>query len=159
MISSKCGSRFVIAVLFFVMASVVAAQDYRGKVQGSITDENGAAIPGAHVVLRNTKTGVEVTRAADNDGHYIFDFVDPGDYVVVVEQTGFKKAVQENVIVRVRGDISVNLKLAVGGVQETVTVEAPPVAVQFGSSSTLLSIANKMIGPVPGKRHHPGHVT
>ena len=89
MISSKYGLRFVIVVLFFVMASVVAAQDYRGKVQGSITDENGAAIPGAHVVLRNTKTGVEVTRAADNDGHYIFDFVDPGDYVVVVEQTGF----------------------------------------------------------------------
>src|SRR5258708_39160342 len=112
MISSKCGLRFVIVTLFFVMDSVGVGQDYRGKVQGSVTDENGGAIPGAHVVLRNTKTGVEVNRAADNDGHYIFDFVDPGDYVVVVEQAGFKKAVQENVIVRVRGDISVNLKRA-----------------------------------------------
>src|SRR5258708_39059447 len=112
MISSKCGLRLAVVTLFFVMASLVAAQDYRGKVQGSVTDENGAAIPGAHGVLRNTKTGVEVNRAADNDGHYIFDFVDPGDYVVVVEQAAFKKAVQENVIVRVLGDISGNLKRA-----------------------------------------------
>jgi hypothetical protein len=158
MISSKCGLRFAVVTLFLVIVSVVAAQDYRGKVQGSVTDENGAAIPGAHVVLRNTKTGVEVTRAADNDGHYIFDFVDPGEYVVVVEQAGFKKAVQENVIVRVRGDISVNLKLAVGGVQETVTVEAPPVAVQFGSSSTLLTIENKVIDQLPIRGRNPYNV-
>src|SRR5258708_20249150 len=140
MISSKCGLRLAVVTLFFVMASLVAAQDYRGKVQGSVTDENGGAIPGAHVVLRNTKTGVEVNRAADNDGHYIFDFVDPGDYVVVVEQAGFKKAVQENVIVRVRGDISVNLKLAVGGGQETVTVQNPPVPAHFCSSTPFISI-------------------
>ncbi|MDQ2922229.1 MAG: carboxypeptidase-like regulatory domain-containing protein, partial [Acidobacteriota bacterium] len=158
MISSKCGLRFAVVILFFAMASVVAAQDYRGKVQGSVTDENGAAVPGANVVLRNVNTGVEVTRAADNDGHYIFDFVDPGEYVVVIEQAGFKKAVQENVIVRVRGDISVNLKLSVGGVQETVTVEAPPVAVQFGSSSTLLTIENKVIDQLPIRGRNPYNV-
>ena len=132
MISSKCGFRLAVVTLLFAMVSVVSAQDYRGKVQGTVTDESGGSIPGASVVLRNVNTGVEVTRAADGDGHYIFDFVEPGEYVVVVEQTGFKKAVQENVVVRVRGDILVDLKLSVGGVQETVTVEAAPVAVQFG---------------------------
>src|SRR5258706_2210909 len=112
--------RFSLAalVLVFLCTSLAVAQDYRGKVQGVVSDENGAAIPGAHVVLRNVKTGVEATRAADSDGRYIFDFVEPGDYVVVAEQQGFKKAVQENVIVRVRGDISVDLKLSVGGGQE-----------------------------------------
>ena len=121
-----------------LLVSSVAAQDYRGKVQGSVTDEAGAAIPGAQVVLRNTQTGVDVTRQTDGDGNYVFDFVEPGEYIIVIEQTGFKKAVQENVIVRNRADITVDLKLSVGGVTETVTVESPPVAVQFGSSSTLL---------------------
>ena len=83
-------------------------------------------------MLRKRQTGVEVTRQANGDGHYIFDFVEPGEYIVVVEQTGFKKAVQENVIVRNRATSTVDLKLSVGGVQETVTVEAPPIAVQFG---------------------------
>ena len=126
--------RFCLATLAVLLltASFVVAQDYRGKVQGSVSDENGGAIPGAQVVLRNIKTGVEATRAADDNGHYIFDFVEPGEYIVVIEQTGFKKAIQENVIVRVRSDLTVDLKLAVGGVQETVTVESPPIAVQFG---------------------------
>src|SRR5258708_38593911 len=149
MISSKCGLRLAVVTLFFVMASLVAAQDYRGKVQGSVTDENGGAIPGAHVVLRNTKTGVEVNRAADNDGHYIFDFVDPGDYVVVVEQTGFKKAVQENVIVRVRVDISVNLKLAGGGGEAPGYVQAPPLSGQLASCTTFGHLSDRTRDQLP----------
>lgn len=159
MISSKYALRFGVITLLLAMASVAAAQDYRGKVQGSVTDENGGAIPGAHVVLRNVKTGVEATRPSDSNGHYIFDFVEPGDYVVVIEQTGFKKAVQENVRVQVRSDVTVDLKLAVGGVQETVTVEAPPIAVQFGSSSTLLTIENKVIDQLPVRGRNPYSVT
>jgi hypothetical protein len=153
--------RFSAAVVacLFLMVSAVAAQDYRGKVQGTITDEAGAAVPGASVVLRNTQTGVEVTRQSNDDGHFIFDFVEPGQYIVVVEQTGFKKAVQENVIVRNRADITVDLKLSVGGVQETVTVEAPPIAVQFSSSSTLLTIENKVIDQLPVRGRNPYSVT
>lgn len=64
----------VIALLLLLGFSV--AQDYRGKVQGSVTDEAGASVPGAQVVLRDTQTGVDVTRQSDDDGHYIFDFVE-----------------------------------------------------------------------------------
>jgi hypothetical protein len=152
--------RFGIAaiVVLLVLVSSVSAQDYRGKVQGTVSDEAGAALPGANVVLRNTQTGAEVTRQADSDGHYIFDFVEPGQYIVVVEQSGFKKAVQENVIVRNRADITVDLKLSVGGVQETVTVESPPIAVQFGSSSTLLTIENKLVDQLPVRGRNPYNV-
>ena len=146
-----------IALLLLIVSSV-AAQDYRGKVQGSVTDEAGASVPGAQVVLRNTQTGVDVTRQSNDDGHYIFDFVEPGEYIIVIEQTGFKKAVQENVIVRNRADITVNLKLAVGGVTETVTVESAPIAVQFGSSSSLLTIENKLIDQLPVRGRNPYNV-
>ncbi len=158
MISSNYRFCLVALALVLFSASFAIAQDYRGKVQGVVSDENGAAIPGAHIVLRNVKTGVEASRASDSDGRYIFDFVEPGDYVVVAEQSGFKKAVQENVIVRVRGDISVDLKLAVGGVQETVTVEASPIAVQFSSSSTLLTVENKVIDQLPIRGRNPYNV-
>ncbi len=148
----------LVLALMLVFAASAAGQDYRGKVQGSITDENGAAVPGAHVVLRNIESGVEVTRQTNDDGRYVFDFVDPGEYTVAVEHAGFKKALQEHVIVRVRGDISVDLKLAVGGLQETVTIEASPVAVQFGSSSTLLTIENKVIDQLPIRGRNPYNV-
>src|SRR5215813_7602457 len=147
-----------VIALILLAGSSISAQDYRGKVQGTIIDEAGAAVPGANVVLRNTKTGVDVARQSNADGHYIFDFVEPGDYIVVVEQTGFKKAVQENVVVRVRADVTVDLKLSVGGVQEPVTVESPPIAVQFGSSSTLLTIENKLVDQLPVRGRNPYNV-
>lgn len=158
MTSSNYRFGIVVIAFLFLMVSSVAAQDYRGKVQGTITDEVGATIPGASVVLRNTQTAVDVTRQSDSDGHYIFDFVEPGQYIVVVEQTGFKKAVQENVIVRNRADITVDLKLSVGGVQETVTVESAPVALQFASSSTLLTIDNKLVDQLPVRGRNPYNV-
>jgi hypothetical protein len=159
MTSSNYRLGVAVIALLLLMLSSVAAQDYRGKVQGTISDEAGAAIPGANVVLRNTQTGVEVTRQTNSDGHYIFDFVEPGQYIVVIEQTGFKKAVQENVIVKNRADITVDLKLSVGGVQETVTVESPPIALQFGSSSSLLTIENKLIDQLPVRGRNPYSVT
>src|SRR5688572_28560545 len=106
--------RFCIAAMavLFVMLPSVAAQDYRGKVQGVVTDEAGSTVAGAHVVLLNVKTGVAVDRESDSDGHFIFDFVEPGEYQLDIERTGFKKAVQENVMVRNRGDLTVDLKLS-----------------------------------------------
>ena len=159
MTSSKYLVRLVVlATVLLTLAPLVFAQDYRGKVQGFVKDENGSAILGAQVVLRNVKTGVEVTRNSDSEGRFVFDFVDPGDYVLMAEQTGFKKAVQENIVVRVRGDIAVDLKMTVGGVTETVTVEAAPVAVQFNSSSTLLTVENKVIDQLPIRGRNPYNV-
>ena len=153
-------ARLAVTVFAFVLAVAVpiVGQDYRGKVQGLIADDNGAAVPGAQVTLHNINNGVEATRQSNDDGRYVFDFVEPGEYSVLVEKSGFKKAIQEHVLVRVRGDISVDIKLAVGVMQETVTVEAPPVAVQFGSSSTLLTVENKVIDQLPIRGRNPYNV-
>ncbi len=145
-------------VVFFGLASQVAAQDYRGKVQGNITDEAGAAILGANVVLHNDETGVDVTRQASDDGHYIFDFVSPGVYTIIVEQSGFKKAEQKNVTVQQRGDVTVDIKLSVGQVSEVVTVEAPPVEIQFNSSGQALTIENKVIDQLPIRGRNPYNI-
>lgn len=158
MISSSCRIGIVVFAALLALASGVAAQDYRGKVQGTVTDEAGAAVPGASVLLQNVKTGVEVSRQADGAGHFIFDFVEPGDYRVVVEQTGFKKGVQENVIVLTRADITVDMKLAVGGLTETVTVQEAPIALQLNTSGTALTIENKVIDQLPIRGRNPYNV-
>src|SRR4051812_40626157 len=109
----------VVAAVFLIGAAPpVAGQDYRGKVSGTVSDVNTAAIPGARVTLRNDETGVEVERQTDGDGRYQFDFVDPGNYTVTVEQAGFKKVEQKNVGVRQRGDVTADLTLEVGGVTD-----------------------------------------
>ncbi|HEX6183415.1 MAG TPA: carboxypeptidase-like regulatory domain-containing protein, partial [Pyrinomonadaceae bacterium] len=147
------------AALLLGSALPAAAQDYRGKVQGSVSDVNTAAVPGARVVLRNDDTGVEVVRQTDSDGHYQFDFVDPGTYTVTVELAGFKKAEQKNVLVRQRGDVTADVTLEVGGVTDVVTVEAPPVQVEFTTSSSALTIDNAIIDQLPIRGRNPYNVS
>ncbi|MCC6591447.1 MAG: TonB-dependent receptor [Bryobacterales bacterium] len=139
--------RYLFAFAIFGMLGL--AQDYRGKVQGIITDSTTAAVPGAKVVLSNDNTGVSATRSTDATGKYLFDYVEPGVYTLAVESPGFNKVLQQNVTVQVRADISVNLTLQVGQVTESVVVTSAPVAVQFTTSSRELTIDGKMISTLP----------
>src|SRR6185437_984765 len=107
------------------------AQDYRGRVQGLITDPTQAAVSGASVTLRNINTGIEQARQVDNTGHYLFDFVQPGTYSVAVRAPGFQNYVQENVVVTTAGDVTVNAVLTVGGVSQTVNVTEEVSTVEF----------------------------
>src|SRR4029450_3191881 len=132
-----------------VLAVPASAQDYRGRVQGSIADSSGAALPGVSVTLTNTATNVAATRVTDTQGRYVFDFVDPGAYTVVGELSGFKKADQRNVRVPQRGDVTVNLAMDVGGIEETVVVEAAPSSVKFTTSSSDFTIERQLVDQVP----------
>src|SRR5262245_50387157 len=93
----------------------VMAQDYRGRVQGSVGDETGALIPGTTVTLRNDATGVANTYVSDETGRYIFDFVDPGGYTMTAELPGFNKAEQKNVRVQQRAAVIVDFVMKIGG--------------------------------------------
>ena len=88
-------------------------------------------------------------------GHYLFDFVEPGTYTLTAELEGFKKAEQKNVRVQQRGDVTVELILAIGGISETVTVEAAPPMVQFNTSSAVLTMERQLIDQVPISGRNP----
>jgi hypothetical protein len=136
-------------------APPAGAQDYRGRVQGSVVDATQGALPGATVTMKNDATGVAVTFVADKDGHYIFDFVEPGVYTITGELQGFKTAQQRNVRVPQRGSVTADLTLEVGGLEERVVVEAPPVTVQFKSSSSDLTIERQLVDQVPINGRNP----
>jgi hypothetical protein len=144
-------------VLLFIPA-LTRAQDYRAKVQGSITDPTHAAIDDARVTLKNLGTGVEVTRETNTEGRYIFDFVESGVYMILVEATGFKKYEQHNIKVENRGDVTVDALLEVGQVSEVVNVEASPVAVQFNSASDVTTIGRELVEQLPIRGRNPYNV-
>src|SRR5215813_13165773 len=144
--------------LLIVMSALALAQDYRGKVQGVVTDTSNAALAGASVTLRNDGTGVEVTRQTNSEGRYIFDFVESGVYTVIVQATGFKKFEQRGFTVQNRGDVTVDARLQIGGVTEVVTVQDSPVAVQFNSASDTTTIGNEIINQIPLRGRNPYNV-
>ncbi len=110
------------ALLLALVAASAHAQETRGRVQGTVADSSGGIVPGASVVLSNDNTGIAVTRTSNREGGYLFDYVDPGTYTLTVTLTGFNTAVQKNIRVQQRADLTVDVKLSVGGINETVTV-------------------------------------
>ncbi len=156
-LQSRSSILVVLAVLLF-MPMLARAQDYRGKVQGSITDASQAALAGAKVTLKNVGTGVEVTRQTNAEGHYIFDFVESGMYMVLVEAPGFKKHEQRNVTVENRGDLTVDARLEVGGVSEVITIQDSPVSVQFNSTSAVTTIGRELVSQLPIRGRNPYNI-
>lgn len=125
------------------------AQDYRARVQGVVTDPTQAVIPGATVVLTNTQTGVTATRQTNLSGWYVFDFVEPGLYTLTVEAEGFQRLVRENIMVPIRGDVTVNVQLEVGTTAQEITVTAGAAAIQFNTANRELTLDNKMVRELP----------
>jgi hypothetical protein len=138
-----------------MLAGMLFAQEYRGRVQGVVSDSSRAVVPGARVTLHNAKTGVEAVKESGPNGHYLFDFVEPGVYLVRVEMEGFNKFVQENILVENRGDVTVNASLQLGAVAETISVTAAPVTVKFNTTSMEMTVDNQMVRELPIVARNP----
>src|SRR5437763_5169696 len=145
--------------LFFLFIASGLAQDYRGRVEGTVTDQTKSVIAGATVMLGNVNTGIKTIRKTSDTGLYLFDLVEPGSYSITVEQPGFGNFVQENIVVQTRGDVTVNAMLSPGAVQQNITVVEVPAAVQFNSSNRELTIDSKMATEIPRFDRNPFKLT
>jgi hypothetical protein len=104
------------------------AQAVWGAISGYVADQSGAAVPGASVSITNAKTGVQTEGVTDSAGLYNITHLDPGEYSVTVEAAGFKRFVQEHVILQVDSTVRIDLKLELGAITPKVTVTgAPPI--------------------------------
>ncbi len=142
-------------LVLLLIAGIAAAQEFRGRVQGVVTDQGGGVVPGASAVLKNDLTGVSITRLTNAEGRYLFDYVDPGTYTLTMELTGFKTGVQKNIVVGQRGDVTVDMRLEIGNLSETVTVMETPVAVQFNTASHDLTLDKQMVMDLPSNTRNP----
>ena len=105
-------------------AAPLRAQVAGGEITGIVHDSTGAAVPGATVTVTNVDTGVPRVAVSSGDGVYIAPGLAPGEYRVVIELSGFKPIRREGVRVTTGAKARVDFELAVGTVQEQVTVVA-----------------------------------
>lgn len=138
-----------------VAALLCFAQDYRGRVQGVVSDPTNAAIAQATVTLVNMNTKVATVRTTDTDGRYLFDYVEPGTYTLSGESPGFGKFSQANLQVLVRSDLTVNMSLKVGDITQSVTVADSAVELQFNTTTLSQTIDGKMLKELPVLARNP----
>ncbi len=150
------GLGYLLSIPLLVSCLGVAfAQDYRGKVQGVVTDSSQAVIAGAKVTLLNINTGVTTTKESNNVGIYRFDFVEPGTYNLEAVSAGFAKSIQQNVLVQTQGDVTVNITLQPGRVSQSVTVTANPVELQMNTTTKELTVTSTQLSQLPFQERNP----
>jgi len=142
-------------VLLTFVAVISLAQEYRGRIQGMVSDSSGAVMPGANVTLHSLSTGISTLRQTDETGRYLFALVEPGTYSITVEAVGFNTFVESNVPLAARGDVTVNALLKAGDVRETVTVASEASQVQFNTSKLDTSVDAHMSENIPQLWRNP----
>ena len=116
-------------ILVFLCALPIAGlAQIGGSIDGTVSDPNGAVVPQAKVTATNTATGVQTTVETSQGGVYAFPVLPPGPYTITVKQAGFKTFVREGIEVRLSLSETIDIKLELGTVQQTVEVKgAAPV--------------------------------
>jgi hypothetical protein len=112
------------------------------SLTGRVTDQTGAIIPGASVVVRNIETGAVRSVETDSVGRYVIAGLAPGTYSVKVNARGFERFSQVSVAVAASAQTVVDVRLTVGAESQTVTVQADALAVQTDSN-----VVSTLIGP------------
>lgn len=116
------------AVLFLTLCFLVVpralAQATSGSLAGTITDPTGAVVPNAKVTIHDVDRGTDYQVTSNSSGWYIRNQMPNGRYDVHVDAPGFKAVDQKNVVVNVDRQTDLNIAMALGNSQQTVTVEA-----------------------------------
>src|SRR5262245_37110938 len=138
------------ALVFTVLAAVVLqAQTATGEVNGTVSDPNGAAVPGAIVKLVNQATKAETETITSQSGYFTFVNVKPASYVLMIETKGFKKSLTNPFSLGVSETVTQNVSLAIGEMSEVVEVSAASELVQSSSSELGSVINERTVGDLP----------
>ena len=125
------------------------AQSERGSIRGTVQDASGAVLPNCEVTAINIATGVRTPTRSTDAGNYNIPQLPPGTYNLQAECSGFKKAVQENVLVQVSEVVGLDLHMEVGQVSDSVTVSASAAMLQSETSEVATDVNPKAYTDLP----------
>jgi hypothetical protein len=136
-------------------AASVYGQSSQGGVRGVVSDSQGGAIADAKISLVNGSTGETRTALTNGSGGYDFTAVAPATYSIVTEHPGFKKFERKNVVVDTQELITVDVKLEVGAVSDSVMVTEEVPLVEASNASQGQVLDNQKLVDLPNLGRNP----
>jgi hypothetical protein len=124
-----------------VLACATAFAQANSELTGIVTDQSGAVVAGAKIILTDPATGTSKTTESGSTGLYDIGGLNPANYDLKISAKGFESYAQTGIVVNVSSTVRTDVKLTVGAESQTVTVEAEALQVQTDSNvvSTLIS--------------------
>jgi len=141
----------VLTFLFCFSALPVFSQSdaTSATLKGSILDAQGGGISGALLTLSNPDKGATFKTHADDDGSFTLPLLPPGDYDLTVEANGFQRAHVSGLHLTVGQVLPYDVNMAVGAVQNEITVTAQPPSVQVEQVQQANTVNQQLIDGLP----------
>jgi carboxypeptidase family protein/TonB-dependent receptor-like protein len=146
---TRAAGLFAFVSLLALMTGAAYAQQFKANIRGTVTDPQGAPIPGVTVTVTNTETNVAVESVTDSEGLFSVKDVVPGAYKVTAALQGFKTFVRDGIVLHTAETATIAVKLELGSVQETVTVSAGLSEVESNQSVLSQTMDNKKVSELP----------
>jgi hypothetical protein len=131
------------------------SQELRGKISGRVVDSNGAAVANASVKVTDVARAATTDLTTNVDGLFDAPYLLPGTYQVLVEAAGFKKSLQDKVVVQINETRTLAITLDVGAVQETVTVTSDTTQLNVSDPNLGLTVDRKRVDELPSVHGDP----
>lgn len=138
-----------LAAVCMAAAKPARAQTAAGEITGVVKDQDGAAVPGAAITVTDTRTNLERVVVSTGDGVYVVASLAPSEYRLDVELAGFKPVRREGVRLATGEKARIDFELAVGGLQEQVTVVADAPALRGESASLGTVVEHEQVVQLP----------
>jgi hypothetical protein len=137
----------ILAGLTFAPGAV--AQALYGALVGTVTDETGAALPGASITVTQTATNLSRETVSNETGGYNLANLLPGTYQVVVSLQGFQTYTARDIAVRPDLTLRVDPRLSVGALQESIVVSGTSVVLQTESAAVQSLTTSDQLETIP----------
>lgn len=126
------GIRHVVgfALAAIICAAPAFAQENTGTITGTVKDQSGAVLPGVTVTIKHVQTGTSQNTVTNESGLYTAPSLQPGEYEVTFTLSGFQPQTVKGIQLHVADRVEIDGRLGVGGVNESVQVNAASQFVQ-----------------------------
>ena len=137
--------------IFCLMAAICASgqASYTAQIRGVVKDASGAMVPQATITITNNGTGISTTAHTDNNGMYILTGLRPAVYTIRAEGPGFRASEQNNVVLQVDQQTSIDFTLHPLGVITTVEVTEAAPLLDTESAAIGTDVTNQYVRDIP----------
>jgi hypothetical protein len=143
---------YCLCVTLLSIAAPTFAQEFRGRINGTVTDNTGAVLPGVTVTASSPALIQPQVQVTGGDGGFRFLALPPGVYSIDFELTGFNSVKRQDVRVIINQTLTVDMQMQVATLQETVTVTGASPIVDTSTTAMGTNFTKELLTEIPNAR-------
>ena len=145
--------------IILITAGLFGQIPTKGKIMGTVTDEEGNPLPGVTVEATSPRLMGSATTVTDTSGKYRLISLPPGTYSISYSLAAFKSVIRQDIVIRINQNYTVNISMEIGAIEEEITVIGQSPLIDFKSTTKGMTLNKEMFELLPKGRNFDTLVT